>query len=59
MKITKQKQTLRWREQTSGYQWGGKKGKIGYGIKYELVCGYKINSHRAILYNIGNIAIIV
>ena len=37
MKIAKQKQTHGWREQTSGYQWGGEKGNIGYEIKrYEL-----------------------
>ena len=27
--ITKKKQTHRYKEQTSGYQWGGGKGNIG------------------------------
>ena len=31
MNITKQKQTLRCGEQTSGYQWGGESGEKGAG----------------------------
>ena len=31
MNITKRKQTHRYREQTSGYQWGG--GKTGMGLR--------------------------
>ena len=30
VKITKEKQTLRYREQTNGYQWG-RRGNIGVG----------------------------
>ena len=38
---TKKKQTLRYKEQTSGYQWGERrgKGKEGQGMKtYGLLC---------------------
>ena len=42
MNITKQKQTHRYREQTSGYQWGEERGQWqdrGKGIKkYKLLC---------------------
>ena len=34
MNITKQKQTHRYREQTSGYQWGEKIGKKLRGANY-------------------------
>ena len=49
--VKKQKQTHRYREQTSGYQWGKRKGE---GIKrYKLLC-IKYISNQAIVYNTGN-----
>ena len=55
MNITKKKQTHRYREQLSSYQWGegkGGEGNIVVGIKrYKLM--YKI-SYKDILYKPGN-----
>ena len=54
--ITKKKQSHRYREQTSGYQWGEGRGEGQYrvgglrGTNY----WYKI-SYKDILYNTGNI----
>ena len=49
---TEKKQTYRHREETSGYQWG--EGNIGVG-DYKV----QIISYKDILYNTGNIAIIL
>ena len=51
MNITKKKQIHRFREQTSGYQWGGG-GKIVVGVKrYKLFA----KRYKDILYNTGQI----
>ena len=51
--VKKQKQTHRYREQTSGYQWGKRKGE---GIKrYKLLC-IKYISYKDILYKTWNTA---
>ena len=64
MNNTKQKRTHRYREQTSGYQWGeGKrqgqdrsKGLRGTNYhKYSIVVSKTI-SYKDVLYNTGNIA---
>ena len=49
MYVAKQKQTHRYRKQTSGYQWG--EARQGYGIKrYKLLCIKQI-SNKDILYS--------
>ena len=58
MTITKQKQTHRYREQTSGYQGEreDEKGKIGVEVKkYKLLYIQYVN-YRDILYNTRTIA---
>ena len=54
--ITKKKQTSRYREQTSGYQWGEKRGRGNIGVRnYEVqTIRHKI-SYKDGLYNTGNI----
>ena len=57
MYITKQEQTHRYREQTTGYQWGeGRgRGRYGWGMKrYKLLC-IKDISYKDVSYNTGNI----
>ena len=44
MNITKKKQTYRYREQTSGDQWGGGRGTIGVGEWEIQTIGCKIGS---------------
>ena len=58
--ITKQKQTHRFREQTSSYQWGERRGRgrIGVGGKDVQTIRFKI-SYKDVLYNTGNIASIL
>ena len=53
--ITKKKQTQRYREQISGYQWGEGRGEGKYRGRGLRGTDYKI-SYRDILYNTGNIA---
>ena len=57
MNMTKQKQTHRSREQSSGYQWGdGRESsniKAGdYAVQTAMI---KVSKLKNILYNIGNI----
>ena len=42
--FTKQKQTHRYRKQTSGYQWGGGRGNVGVGEQEVQTFGCKIGS---------------
>ena len=49
---TEKKQTYRYREDTSGYQWG--EGNIGVGDYTVQIISYKI-SYKDILYNMWNI----
>ena len=55
--ITKETQIHRYREQTSGYQWGEGRGEgqIGVGDSEVQTIRYK-RSYKDILYNTGNIA---
>ena len=57
MNIRKKKQTRKYREQTSGYQWGEemRSGNIGVGDLEVQTIMYKI-SYKDILYKMGNIA---
>ena len=54
MNITKQKQIHRYREQTSGYQKGEGRGKIGVEDEEVQAAIHKID--KDILYSTGNIA---
>ena len=57
--ITKKTQTHRYKEQTSGYQWGEGRGEGQYrgrGVRGTIMC--KI-TYKDILYNMGNIASIL
>ena len=59
MDITKHKQTHRYREQTSGYQWGEGRSKgqdRDWGLRGTNYFMYKINKLQDILYSTGNIA---
>ena len=54
MYVTKKKQTHRYREQTSGYQWGGRRGvKYKCGIKRYKLLFIKQTCNKAILYSTG------
>ena len=55
--ITKKKQTPRYRERSSGYQWGEgrREGQYRDGDSEIQTIMYK-TSHKDILYNMGNIA---
>ena len=48
----RQRNTHRYREQISGYQWGEGKGNIGVGDEEVQTVTYKI-SYKDILYNTG------
>ena len=59
MNITEKNQTQRYREQTSGHQWGeGKEGQNNDGGLRDKTTMYKI-SYKDILYYMGNIASII
>ena len=53
--ITKKKQTHRYREQASGYQWGGGRGSTGLG-KWEVQTIGRKTGYKDVVYNTGNIA---
>ena len=58
MNATKKKQTHRYREQTSGYQWGEGRGRCKIGVRdYEVqTIMYKINKLQGCIVHTGTIA---
>ena len=55
MSITKKKQTHRYKEQTSGYQWGERRGEgqnRGTGLRGTDM--HKVKKLQAVLYSTGN-----
>ena len=53
--IIERKQNHKYEEQTSGYEWKTRRGRIGRGIKIYKVLSVKQINYKDILYSTGNI----